>query len=174
MNAETIIKRARADGVSIGMSHTGALKAKGDREAVARWLDTLRQHKDTLLRALQESSPAPTIRTCWWVVGYADRALEVCCWPPATEAEVLASRPTALAAHPLSKKPSPAPHPLTAGEKSALTAWLASIGEDDPEIIRAVIRQCSEDPAARLYFVRQAAGLSRHVRPLGEAWDITD
>lgn len=46
---------------------------------------------------------------------------------------------------------------LTAGEETAIRAWLALIEENDPAAIAEVIEQCRRDAAARAYFTERAA-----------------
>jgi hypothetical protein len=41
----------------------------------------------------------------------------------------------------------------------AIRAWLASIGETDPETISCVIDNCKTDPDALAYFTRRSKGL---------------
>jgi hypothetical protein len=59
-------------------------------------------------------------------------------------------------------KAGPVPQPsgrcpaLTSEDEAAIRAWLAGIGEDDPETIAEVIERCQQDEAARDYFIGRA------------------
>ncbi len=55
MSATAIIRQAQADGVVLALSPTGSLLAVGEREAVRRWLPTIREHKTELLEALRRT-----------------------------------------------------------------------------------------------------------------------
>lgn len=46
---------------------------------------------------------------------------------------------------------------MTAGEETAIRAWLALIEETDPATIAEVLDQCERDADARGYFVGRAA-----------------
>jgi hypothetical protein len=50
---------------------------------------------------------------------------------------------------------------MTAGEETAIRAWLAHIEETDPDIIAHVLSQCRADLEARAYFVRRADEMPR-------------
>ncbi len=52
---------------------------------------------------------------------------------------------------------------LSAGEESRVLAWLAHIGESDPEGIAVVLEQCRSDLEARRYFLQRAEEVPRVV-----------
>lgn len=56
MTPATIIQRAKADGVRLVLSSTGGIKAKGNGEAVNRWLPVIREHKAELLAELRAAN----------------------------------------------------------------------------------------------------------------------
>ena len=62
MTAAEIIKSAAADGLTVGLSAAGKIKATGGREAVKRWRPLLRQHKVDIIRLLQGSALPPWCR----------------------------------------------------------------------------------------------------------------
>ncbi len=66
MTPATIIKQARADGVTLALSPTGSIKAVGHGEAVNRWLPVIREYKAELVNELRaandgayDARPAP-------------------------------------------------------------------------------------------------------------------
>lgn len=56
MNPASIIKQAAADGVTLALAPTGAIKAAGDRAAVVRWAAAIRDHKPGIVALLQQSA----------------------------------------------------------------------------------------------------------------------
>jgi hypothetical protein len=98
MTPAALIRKAQADGVRLALSPAGTIKATGDRAALARWLPTIREHKEGIVQALKVS---PGVTAVWWRIRYADgELLEVACCPPATHAEILERYPDAVAAEP--------------------------------------------------------------------------
>lgn len=103
-----LLEQARGDGVVVTLIDSG-LKASGDPAAVKRWLPLFRENKPGIVALLSAANDeelgadeAAAVKSPQWLVHYQDRApVEVFCAPPATYAEVLASRPTAIAAEPL-------------------------------------------------------------------------
>jgi hypothetical protein len=55
MTPESIIRGAAADGVSLAISPTGNIRAKGRSEAVHRWVHVVREHKPELLHVLRQA-----------------------------------------------------------------------------------------------------------------------
>lgn len=49
MTPETIIRKAKADGVRLALSPTGTIKATGDGVAVNRWLAVIRERKAEII-----------------------------------------------------------------------------------------------------------------------------
>lgn len=149
MTAHAMIEEARADGLEL-RSNGGKLKLLGPAQVVERWKPRIVASKSEILAALQ---PAPASR--WWLIHYPDRdPLQVASYPGATKAQVLQSRPDAVAAEPFTpiiRQPSA---PLTASEEMAVRAWLALFEETDPEIIAEIIGQCQRDADIRDYYIR--------------------
>ena len=54
MNAAAMIKSAAADGLTVGLSAAGKIKATGGREALSRWRPLLRQHKVDIIKLLRD------------------------------------------------------------------------------------------------------------------------
>jgi hypothetical protein len=111
----------------------------------------------------EKTAPLPEVgagaaTSRWWRIHYPDRApVEVCCFPDATRAEVLAGRPGATEAEPFTPTVRQPSAPLTASEETVIRAWLALIGETDPATIAEVIDRCQRDADARDYFTGRAA-----------------
>jgi len=59
MTPAAIIRQAAAEGVTLGLSPAGAIKAAGNAEAVKRWLDVLRDNKPGILTELRPFAFAP-------------------------------------------------------------------------------------------------------------------
>ena len=62
---------------------------------------------------------------------------------------------------------------LPADETRDMLAWLAAIGETDPELIADILDRCARDPAARAFFVhraREAAEPPDPAAPRHSAW----
>ena len=59
MTAAAMIKSAAADGLTVGLSAAGKIKATGGREAFNRWRPLLRQHKVDIIRLLRGSTLPP-------------------------------------------------------------------------------------------------------------------
>lgn len=76
MNPATIIRKAKADGVSLALSPAGTIKATGDGAAVNRWLAVIRGHKPGIIKALLESGAStgdlPAIRAWLDYIGEHD------------------------------------------------------------------------------------------------------
>ena len=53
MNAAAMIKSAAADGLTVGLSAAGKIKATGRRAAVNRWRPLLREHKVDIIKLLR-------------------------------------------------------------------------------------------------------------------------
>ena len=56
MNPEAILIAMRADGISLAISRTGNIAAKGDRQALGRWKHVLSEHKSELLDYLRRAA----------------------------------------------------------------------------------------------------------------------
>ncbi len=95
-----------------------------------------------------------------WLIHYPDRdPLEVACCSDATDAEILASYPDAIAAEPFKPTIQQPSVPMTADEEHPIYVWLTLIGESDPAAIAEVLSQCQRDADAdaRDYFTGRAA-----------------
>ena len=55
MTPATIIKQAKADGVSLALSQTGSIKAIGNEQAITRWIPLIRERKAELLDVLRNT-----------------------------------------------------------------------------------------------------------------------
>jgi len=61
MNPAEIVQAAKADGVQLSLSPTGAIKAAGEQTAVLRWRSILAEHKAEIIHHLtEEAGLAPT------------------------------------------------------------------------------------------------------------------
>lgn len=151
MTPATIIRKAQSDGVVLSLSTSGTVKAAGNPEAVQRWLGPMREHRAGIVVALQ----AGTSR--WWRLRYPDRdPLEVACCPDATYADILKHYPEAVEAEAFTPTLIDPSAPLTASEEGAIRAWLAWIGENDPDTVAEVLDGCRRGAKARAYFVGRA------------------
>ena len=56
---------------------------------------------------------------------------------------------------------------MTAGEETAVRAWLEWIGESDAAIIADVLGRCAGDRGARAYFIGRAGEISQPAGPAG-------
>lgn len=158
MTHATIIERVEADGVRLTLSPDGTIKATGDGAAVNRWLAVIRQHKAEIVEALKVGAGDTATGSRWWLIHYTDREpLELACSPPATHAEVLEQYPDAVAAEPFTPTIRQPSAPMSTEEETAILAWLALIGETDPEAIAEVIGQCQRDANVRDYFTGRAS-----------------
>lgn len=54
MSPATIIRQAAADGVRITLAPGGTIKVAGDKAAVARWVEMVRDNKPGIVALLQE------------------------------------------------------------------------------------------------------------------------
>ena len=52
MTPATIIREAKAEGVSLAVTSAGTIKATGDQGAVSRWLPVVREHKPAIIKEL--------------------------------------------------------------------------------------------------------------------------
>jgi hypothetical protein len=59
MTPAKIIKEAAADGVNLGLSSSGTIKATGDQAAVTRWLPKIREQKAAIVEMLREAGNDP-------------------------------------------------------------------------------------------------------------------
>jgi len=113
MTPATIIERAADDGVIITLTPAGTVKTTGTKDAVARWVPTLRANRGAIVAALTKASndpPAvsPADASPVWLIHCPDRQpVEVHFWPPATLAEALTGYPTAINAEPMQAPPAP-------------------------------------------------------------------
>jgi hypothetical protein len=56
MNPAAIVRRAKAEGVSLALSPVGTIKATGSAEAVKRWVATIRENKPGIVAELMRDS----------------------------------------------------------------------------------------------------------------------
>ena len=55
MTPAAIIQKVTEDGVTLTATPSGSIKARGDSDAVSRWLPIIQQHKPNILAALQDA-----------------------------------------------------------------------------------------------------------------------
>ncbi len=107
MTPTTIIQSAKADGISLSLSASGAIKARGDQPKIARWTPVIREHKTAIIAALRVGAGnTPSVISWGWLIHYADREpVESYFTPVVTHAEVMKLRPDAIGAEPLPNLP---------------------------------------------------------------------
>jgi hypothetical protein len=105
MTAAELITQATADGVIL-VSVDDRLKVTGPSAAVARWAPQLRQFRAELVEAMRAVRSSPPPAECvtpsrLWLIRHADgRVVSHSFCPPATETEVRAWYPQAIAIEP--------------------------------------------------------------------------
>jgi hypothetical protein len=158
MTPSAILKATAADGVTLALSSSGAIKAAGERAAVACWLPTIKENKASIVEFLAKVSPGDTATASYcWLIHFSDRdPLEVAFSPAVSHDEVLAGYPSALAAEPAVEIRQFPDALLTGAQEDAIVAWLAQIGESDEAIVGEVLAQCRHDEDARQYFLGRA------------------
>lgn len=57
MTPANIINRVQSDGVSLSLSATGTIKAKGEAATVSRWLTAITEHKTAIIALLKGPCP---------------------------------------------------------------------------------------------------------------------
>ena len=55
MTPAAIIQKVTEDGVTLTATPSGSIKARGDSDAVSRWVPIIRQNKPNILAALQDA-----------------------------------------------------------------------------------------------------------------------
>lgn len=158
MTATAIIREALSEGVKLTLSTAGTIKATGDDVAVGRWVAVIREHKAEIVDALKVCAGDTAPPSRWWLIHYPGRdPVQVSCTPPATRAEILEGYPDAIAAEPFTPTIRQPSAPLPVKEETAIRAWLAHIEESDPVTIAEMLAQCSADPEALAYCLKQAS-----------------
>lgn len=157
MTPAAIIEQAKAEGLTLSISQTGAIGFCGNRQAAEKWTPTIREHKAEIIDVLKVGDTATASR--WWLLHFPNREpLEV--WTSgSTHAAILKTYPDAVAAEPFTPTVRRPSAPLAGEEETAIRAWLASIGEADPTTIAEVIGRCRIDAGARDYLIGRAAEL---------------
>ena len=156
MTPAAIIAQAAADGVRLGLSSVGTIKATGDQAAVSRWLPVLRDHKPAIVAALQKTGNETIF---WrWLIHLAGRDLrEVVFSPPVTRAEVVALYPDAVEVRPAPETPTRKP---TAAEVAELTRLVTAVyvHANDTDADRAdALARALADPDGALQCYRAIA-----------------
>ncbi|MBK9520348.1 MAG: hypothetical protein IPO13_01705 [Rhodocyclaceae bacterium] len=107
MTPAAIIQSATADGISLSVSASGAIKAGGDPPKIARWMPVIREHKAAIIAALRVGAGDTLAKTSHgWLIHYADRKpVECYICPLVTHAELMKLKPDALAAEALPDLP---------------------------------------------------------------------
>jgi hypothetical protein len=150
---------------AIPETKTGATVAKIARIAVANpekqktaslKEPILREHRNPLIAELTTSTTA----TFWrWRVDFIDHeSMIVSFSPEASQAEVLAQYPDAVAAMPVPDTPADTGRAnlLTPEQETAIRGWLGRVGETDPAAIAEVLAKCLHDSDARTYYLDRA------------------
>ncbi|MEF8724366.1 hypothetical protein E4Q23_15060 [Candidatus Accumulibacter phosphatis] len=157
MTAGTILRDSALDGVTLSLSATGTIKAVGEQAVVTRWLAAIRENKAGIVALLSEDANQKPFAASRWLVHFADGdALAVSVSPAASNAEVLANYPGALAAEPIDTVSQQPEAMLTSDQEAAIVGWLTAIGEADQAIVSDVRAQCRHDDGARQYFLGRA------------------
>ena len=153
------LREKQAGKIATATPATFATRAGGERRTVAS-VATVAVAKFPQVQTASPAKVSPgnmATASRWWLIHYLDRdPVEVACCPEATHAEILERHPDAVAAEPFTPTIRQASAPMTAGEETAIRAWLALIEETDPAIIAEVIGQCQRDADARDYFTGRA------------------
>lgn len=148
MTAVEILAAALADGVAVTAGPDG-LRAAGPRDACARWVPILKEHRGELLELLTQP------RRLWLVREASGKVWSVSCCPPATWKQMQARYPgaeiTPEVEHPI--RPSPAP---SDADLVKIRGWLARIGEADRELVAETLDRCRADAEAFSYFMALA------------------
>jgi hypothetical protein len=96
---------------------------------------------------------------CWWKITFPTGEEKILTTsPPATleELKALYREAGALKIEPYQRQVKRPERPLTPEEERTILAFLASIGEEDKEIIAEVMEACRCDQEAREYYLRRA------------------
>lgn len=111
----------------------------------------------TVARGTPENQKtASPLTSDWWRLRFQDRPLLVVFSPDATAAEMAAIYPGAVSGKPFAPVVSAPRSPMTPDEEKTIRAWLASIGEQDPETIALTLAACQQDGATRAETLREA------------------
>jgi hypothetical protein len=155
MSAETLIREARSEGVTITISPEGKISLSGKQADREKWAGILKPRRDEVIRLLM-APPSADLRAWRWRVSFADREpLLVSFSPEATHDEALELYPGATAAEPFIPNERTVGH-LSPNEETTIRDWLVATGESDPETIAEVIEKCRGDVEARDYFLGRA------------------
>ncbi len=129
MNPAEIIMQAKWDGVNLALSPAGTIKATGDQDAISRWLEIIREHKNGIVASLRGADlpePENDARHFRWLIHFPERdPVETTCLPEPTHAEVLTMYPDAIAAEPI---PERTRRKTTPEQETELRALVASVG----------------------------------------------
>lgn len=107
MTPATIIQRSKADGISLFLTASGAIKAGGDQAKIAKWMPVIREQKAAIITALRVGAgDTPSKTSHGWLIHYADReSVECYICPVVTHAELMKLKPDAIGAEPLPDLP---------------------------------------------------------------------
>jgi hypothetical protein len=99
----------------------------------------------------------PSTRETWWRIVLATGEEKIITTsPPATLEELKVLYPEAFSIEPYQRQVKRLERPLTPEEERTILAFLASIGEEDKEIIAEAMEACRCDQEAREYYLRHA------------------
>ncbi len=98
MSAIALIREALSDGITF-QAQGGKLKAKGKPETIARWTPRIVENKQEIISTLEDKDAV----SIFWSIHYKiGSTVKIWIDSTATEAELLVSRPGAVAAQPVS------------------------------------------------------------------------
>ncbi|MCL1860259.1 MAG: hypothetical protein FWG52_01815 [Proteobacteria bacterium] len=150
------IPALRESGISLSVSPSGGLTAKGKPELLCRFQPFIRENKAALLAELAQ---AEELFSTWWRLRFPDGGtLEVFSPSGHMRTSILRGYPEAVSAEPFTLEHTRPEARLAVVEVAAIRAWLASIGERSQEIIDDVLSQCERSAEARDYYLRRAEG----------------
>jgi len=150
------IPALRESGISLSVSPSGELTAKGKPESLCRFQSFIRENKAALLAELAQ---AGELLSYWWRLRFPDGGmLEVFSPSGNTLETILKGYPKAVSAEPFTLEHTRPEARLAVEEAAAIVLWLASIGERSQEIIDDVLSQCERSAEARDYYLRRVTG----------------
>lgn len=162
MTPDAIIQATANDGLYLGRSPSGTIKAAGNGAAMDRWLPVIKEKKAEVLAVLAQGAGTAVggngvnggVSYCWWQLRYADSApREIAYCPPASHAEVMASEPDAVSVMPYKPHRRRTDSPFSNAHETLILQWLEEIGESDTDTIKDLLKRCRTDADAREYFL---------------------
>lgn len=163
MIANPIVEHATADGLTFGLSPSGAVRVSGEEAVIDRWAEAIRANKAAIAESLR-SSPTGTGRAApnapegdthqQWSLVLPDRAPFIVIIPQgATVQWMQGVYPTAVCIRPVRREPRAA----TPGEVQELTDLISIVLADRPEDWSTALRIAARDVDAALTSFRALA-----------------